>query len=208
MTSIHHLTLEVTNAAAVEDFYFAVFGQRVPLRIRDTEAPSSGFRGFTLGVDVAGPASVDSLYARAITSGAKAVKPPRKQVWGGYSGVVHTPDGTVCKVATTAKRDEGRADLTVERTVLLLGVLDVKSSKQFYMDHGLTVDKSYGGKYVEFAAGDGAVTLGLYKRAGLAREFGVPAEGTGSHRLSIGCDAASFTDPDGFSWTSTDVVGG
>lgn len=29
---------------------------------------------------------------------------------------------------------------------------------------------------------------------------GVSAEGSGAHRVVIGCDAGSFTDPDGFMW--------
>jgi hypothetical protein len=33
-----------------------------------------------------------------------------------------------------------------------------------------------------------------------AKDVGVPADGTGSHRLTIGGDAGAFTDPDGFAW--------
>ena len=35
-------------------------------------------------------------------------------------------------------------------------------------------------------------------RGALAKDAGVPPEGTGSHRIAIGGDAGSFTDPDGF----------
>ena len=41
---------------------------------------------------------------------------------------------------------------SVDAVVLLMGVEDVKASKQFYVDRGLTVAKSLGGKYVEFDA--------------------------------------------------------
>jgi hypothetical protein len=34
----------------------------------------------------------------------------------------------------------------------------------------------------------------------LAKDAGVPLEGSGSHRLAIGGDAGSFTDPDWFEW--------
>lgn len=200
MTSIDHVILEVTDASAAEEFYVAAFGRDTPVRIRASDAASTGFRGFTLGVDVAGPTSVDKVFAQALAAGATAVKQPKKQLWGGYSGVLRAPDDTIWKVATAAKKDDGGVDLTIKRTVLLLGVADVKASKRFYVDHGLIVAKSYGGKYVEFEAGDGTVTLGLYKRGGLAKEFGVSAEGTGSHRLAIGCDGAPFTDSDGFVW--------
>ena len=34
----------------------------------------------------------------------------------------------------------------------------------------------------------------------LAKDAGVAPEGSGAHRLAIGGDAGSFTDPDGFEW--------
>jgi catechol 2,3-dioxygenase-like lactoylglutathione lyase family enzyme len=84
--------------------------------------------------------------------------------------------------------------------VLLLGVADMAASKRFYVDHGLTVAKSFGRKYVEFATESSPVKLALYGRGALAKDAGVPPEGTGSHRLVIGSDAGPFTDPDGFGW--------
>lgn len=84
--------------------------------------------------------------------------------------------------------------------MLQLGVEDVSASKQFYINHGLTVAKSYGRKYLELDTGP--VKLSLNKRAALAKTAGVPAEGAGSHRLSISSDAGAFTDPDGFVWDS------
>ena len=59
-------------------------------------------------------------------------------------------------------------------------------------------NKSYGSKYVQFARGDSAITLGLYGRKALAKDAGVPMEGDGSRRLTIVTDGAAFTDPDGF----------
>ena len=55
-------------------------------------------------------------------------------------------------------------------------------------------------QYVEFDAGTGPVTLGLLKRRALAKDAGVPAEGSGSHRLTIVGDPGAITDPDGFVW--------
>jgi len=83
--------------------------------------------------------------------------------------------------------------------VLLLGAEDVRASKRFCTGHGLAVAKSFG-KYVEFATPSSPVKLALYGRRALAKDAGVPTEGSGSHRLSIGGDAGSFTDPDGFEW--------
>jgi hypothetical protein len=200
MSSIDHVTLEVADAAASADFYSAVFGLGPEVRVRSSQTPTTGFRGFTLGLDVAGPSSVDKMVDAAIDAGATPLKPAKKQFWGGYSGVVQVPDGTIWKVATTAKRDTGPAAAGIERVVLLLGVADVAASKRYYIDQGFVVTKSFGSNYVEFEAGSGAVTLGLYKRAGLAKEFGVSPDGTGSHRLAIGSAAGPFTDPDGFAW--------
>jgi hypothetical protein len=85
--------------------------------------------------------------------------------------------------------------------VLLLGVEDVKASKRFYVEQGLTVGKSFGGKYAEFTAdASSPVKLALYKRVGLAKDLGVADDGTGSHRVVLGSSAGSFTDPDGFAW--------
>ena len=61
------------------------------------------------------------------------------------------------------------------------------------------VGKSFG-SYVDFATPSSPIGLGLYKRRALAKVAGVPAEGTGSHRVQLNADAGSFTDPEGFAW--------
>jgi predicted lactoylglutathione lyase len=170
------------------------------VRLRASEAPSTGFRGFTLALTVSGPATVDSFVAAAVDAGATVLKPATKSLWG-YGGVVQAPDGTIWKIATSAKKDTGPATREIDEVVLLLGVEDVKATKQFYVDRGLTVAKSFGGKYAEFASGgSGPVKLALYKRRGLAKDLGVPADGAGSHRVVLGGTADTFTDPDGFAW--------
>jgi catechol 2,3-dioxygenase-like lactoylglutathione lyase family enzyme len=82
--------------------------------------------------------------------------------------------------------------------VLLLGVADVAASKRFYVEHGVEVAKSFGRKYVQFDTG--RVKLALYGRGALAKDAGVSPDGTGSHRIVIGGDSGSFSDPDGFAW--------
>jgi hypothetical protein len=77
----------------------------------------------------------------------------------------------------------------------------VAASKRFYVDRGFPVAKSYGRRYVEFDTGP--ITLTLNKRPGLAKVAGVSADGTGSHRLTVGSDAGPFTDPDGFVWVAS-----
>jgi hypothetical protein len=116
---------------------------------------------------------------------------------------VQAPDGTIWKVATSAKKDTGPATRQVDQIVLLLGAEDVAASKRFYVEHGLAVAKSFGRKYVEFAAPSSPIKLGLYGRRALAKDAGVAPDGTGSHRLVIGSEAGSFTDPDGFAWEAT-----
>lgn len=200
MTAIESVTLEVPEPAAAEAFYTAAFGLGDKVRVRASHSPTTGFRGFTLSLLVSQPSTVDSLISTALAGGATTLKPAKKQFWGGYSGVVRAPDGTIWKVATSAKKDTGPATRDVDGIALILGVADMGGSKRYYVDHGLSVAKSFGSKYAEFDAEAGAIKLALYKRSGLAKDAGVPPEGTGSHRLVVGSDAGPFTDPDGFTW--------
>ena len=71
----------------------------------------------------------------------------------GYGGGVLAPDGTIWTVASSSRKDTGPATRQIESIVLQLGVTDVAASKQFYLDHGLTVTKSYGIRYVELDTG-------------------------------------------------------
>jgi hypothetical protein len=105
-------------------------------------------------------------------------------------------------VASSAKKDTGPAIQRIDDVVLQLGVADVSASKRFYVDHGLTVTKSFGRRYVEFAEPSDPIKLALLKRPALAKAAGVPPDGTGSHRIIVGGRAA-FTDPDGFTWEET-----
>ena len=201
MISIDSVTLDVNDLDAADAFYTAAFDVGARVRLRAAHAPTAGFRGFTLSLLVSQRASVDSLIATALDAGATSLKPAARQLWGGYSGVARAPDGTIWKVATSAKKDAGPATRRIDQIVLLLGVADMPATKQFYVDRGLEVAKSYGRKYVEFAGPttDG-IKLALYGHKALAKDAGVAADGTGSHRLAIGSDAGSFTDPDGFTW--------
>jgi len=206
MTSIESVTLEVADPTAAHRFYTTAFGLGSQVRLRASEAPTTGFRGFTLSLTVSQPATVSSLIDSALEAGATSLKPVSKSLWG-YGGVVQAPDGTIWKVATSAKKDTGPATREIEEIVLLLGAEDVKASKQFYVDQGLAVAKSFGGKYVEFAAAESSpVKLALYKRRALAKDVGVPADGTGSHRLVLGSSAGPFTDPDGFAWEAASLA--
>ncbi|MDR3079561.1 MAG: glyoxalase [Streptomyces sp.] len=203
MTSIESVTLEVADPTAANRFYTTVFGLGSRVRLRAGEAPTAGFRGFTLSLTVSQPATVKGFIVAALDAGATSLKPASKSLWG-YGGVVQAPDGTIWKVATSSKKDTAPATREIDEIVLLLGVEDVKASRQFYVEQGLAVAKSFGSKYVEFAATESSpVKLALYKRHALAKDAGVPADGTGSHRITLGSAARPFTDPDGFTWEAT-----
>jgi catechol 2,3-dioxygenase-like lactoylglutathione lyase family enzyme len=199
MTSIESVTLEVPDPADANAFYAAAFGLDTQVGLRASEAPTTGFRGFTLSLVVSQPATVDGLIGAALDAGATPLKPAKKGFWG-YGGVVRAPDGAIWKVATSSKKDTGPATRHIDEIVLLLGVADVAASKRFYLDRGLTVARSFGRRYVEFATPASHVKLALYGRRALAKDAGLPPDGTGSHRIVIGSDAGAFTDPDGFAW--------
>jgi catechol 2,3-dioxygenase-like lactoylglutathione lyase family enzyme len=202
MTSIEYITIEVADPTPAKRFYTAALGLETQVRVRATEAPTSGFRGFTLSLVVSQPATVNGLIGAALDAGAAVLKPAAKSLWG-YGGVVLGPDGTVVTVASSAKKDTGPATRQIDDIVLQLGVADVAASRRFYVDRGLAVAKSYGRRYVQFGPASSPVTLALYKLRALAKVAGVAPDGTGSHRLVIGSDAGPFTDPDGFTWEPT-----
>ncbi|HEV2980910.1 MAG TPA: hypothetical protein VGX51_05730 [Solirubrobacteraceae bacterium] len=199
MTAIDSITLEVPDPSAASAFLLAAFGLDAQVQLRASQAPTSGFRGFTLSLVVSQPANVDALVDAAVAAGATALKPVKKTFWG-YGGVVSAPDGTIWKVASSNKKDTGPATRQIDEIVLLLGVSDVIATKRLYVERGLEVARSFGRKYVEFAGASSAVRLALYGRRALAKDAGVSPEGGGSHRIAINSDAGPFTDPDGFAW--------
>ncbi|MFE6610766.1 glyoxalase [Amycolatopsis sp. NPDC057786] len=201
MNFIDAITLEVADTEAAERFYTTAFGLGSELRLRASQEPSTGFRGYTLSLTVSQPANADALIDAAVAAGATVIKPATKSMWG-YGGTVRAPDGAIWKIATSAKKNTAPAAREFDAIVLLLGVADVAASKKFYVEHGLTVGKSFGRVYVEFESGSSPVKLALYKRKALAKDAGVSPEGTGSHRIAI-CGAAPFTDLDGFVWETS-----
>jgi hypothetical protein len=202
VTSIQSVTLEVADPVAASRFYSAAFDLGTRLELRASEVPTTGFRAFTLSLVVSQPATVDELVGAALDAGATPLKPTKKSLWG-YGGVVQAPDGTIWKVATSSKKNTGPGTREIDEIVLLLGVADVAESKQFYVDRGLTVGRSFGRAYVEFATT--GIKLALYKRRALAKDAGVSLDGTGSHRIAIVSEAGPFTDPNGFPWEAARI---
>ena len=70
MTSISSLTLEVPDPRAATTFYADAFGLDGQLGLRACEAPTTGFRSFTISLVVSQPATVDALVGNALASGA------------------------------------------------------------------------------------------------------------------------------------------
>ncbi|MER5276280.1 glyoxalase [Streptomyces sp. NPDC002809] len=204
MTSIEALTLEVADTAAAHDFY-AALGLDTRVGLRSSDAPTTGFRGFSLSLTMPQPADVRGFVDAALDAGATTLKPATKSFWG-YGGVVRAPDGTIWKIATSAKKDTAPATGQIDQMVLLLGTESVTASKRFYVERGLTVAKSFGSKYVEFDTQGSPVKLALYGRRALAKDVGVPVDGTGSHRLALVGGTGAFTDPDGFGWEAASLT--
>ncbi len=194
MVSIDFLILDAPEAEAARRFYSAM-GLEKCVQLRAAAAPTGGFRGYTLSLITAQPENVDSFTSGALEAGATSLKPAAKSLWG-YGSVLRAPDGTILTIASSAKKDTAPASQKVDDVVLQLGVADVAVSKDFYVEHGFSVSKSYGRKYVEFATG--TIQLTLNARRSLAKTVGTSADGTGSHGLTIATDAGPFTDPDGF----------
>ena len=205
MPAIDAVILEAADSAAAESFYADAFGLGDRLRMRTSQAPTTGFRGYLLSLVVSQPANVDALISAALDGGATVLKPAKTGFWG-YGGVIQAPDGAIWKIATSEKKNTGPTSREIDAFVLLLGVDDIKATKRFYVNQGLTVAKSFGSKYVEFDTGSSAVKLALYTRRAAAKDAGISPEGTGSRRIAISTSAgADFTDPDGLVWEGATV---
>lgn len=200
MTTIEYITLEVDEPTAADRFYAQALGLGKLVRVRASDAPTTGFRGYTLSLIVSQPANANALIDAAVDAGATVLKPATKSLWG-YGGVVQAPDGTVVTVASSSKKDTGPVSRQIDDIVLQLGSADVAASKQFYVERGLAVAKSFGRRYVEFDSGP--IKFTLNKRRSLAKTAGISDDGTGSHRIAFGSEAGPFTDPDGFAWEAT-----
>lgn len=201
--TIESLTLDVLDPAPSQAFYETALGVGGQVHARATDAPCTGFRGFTISLVVGQPSTVDSLQETALAGGAKSLKPAHKGLWG-YGAVVQDADGVVWKLATSAKKDKGPATRRIDDLVLLIGAADMGATKRFYIEHGLTVKRSFPGRYVEFDAPTGGIKLALYPgRAGLAKDAGVCPDGDGSHGIAVNSGAGRFSDPDGFVWETS-----
>src|SRR5262245_25003234 len=119
MNNIDTITLQVADTQATANFYKSAFGEDLPLDFQTSEDPTSGFRGFSISLVVSQPSTVHALVDAAVAGGATTLKPAAKSFWG-VGGVVRAPDGTIWKIATSAKKDTDAADRRIDEVVLLI----------------------------------------------------------------------------------------
>ena len=199
MTSIESIILEVPDPAAAEHFYAAAFGlgdrlRRAPRRRPDQRLPR------VHGVPRGRPAEhVDSLIGTAVHARRDDAQARQEELLG-LRRRGAAPDGAIWKIATSAKKNTGPATREVDDVVLLLGVAMSRRANSSTSTAAWPSRESFGSKYVEFDAADSPVKLALYGRRAAAKDAGVPADGTGAHRIVIIGAGGPFTDPDGFAW--------
>lgn len=196
MTTITSLTLGAADVAATSAVCRAL-GVADRIGATASTEPTKGFRGYAISLVAASPGHVDALASAALDAGASVLQPAAKSFWG-YGAILTSADGAIWKLASSSKKDTGPAEATFDDIVLLLGVDDVKASKQFFVSQGFQAGRSFGGKYAEFPDTDGGITLALYPRKAAAKEVGMDPARSGSHRLTVGTDGPAFTDPDGY----------
>src|SRR5690348_16134281 len=121
MAVIELVTIEVADTTVAEPFYTAAFETDGRVRVRESQASTTGFRGFTMSLVVSQPATADGFIDRARDAGAEVLKPAAKSLWG-YGGGVQAPDGTIRTVASSSKKDTGPATRQIDAIVLQLGV--------------------------------------------------------------------------------------
>ncbi|WP_220448006.1 VOC family protein [Nonomuraea diastatica] len=159
---------------------------------------TSGFRGYLLTYTVNQPTEVRTLMDAAVRGGAEVVKPARKALFGSFSGVFRAPDGALWKLAAATGKDTGpaaEAPLPAETTVIL-GVATPKASRAFYEALGMTADRDYGNKYIDFHPAKAAARLCLMERGVLARDAGTGKDGDGFPAMVLTHTAESRADVD------------
>ena len=76
-----------------------LFGRDALARDQGRPGAALGTGAITLAQNFPSRADVDVAFARALSAGAKSLKPPQEVFWGGYSGYFADPDGHVWEVA-------------------------------------------------------------------------------------------------------------
>jgi catechol 2,3-dioxygenase-like lactoylglutathione lyase family enzyme len=93
------VTFFPTVGAALSLFGIADLAADADLPADAAPAVSTGFRGFSLAINLESREAVDAAFATAEAAGARIVKAPRAADWGGYSGYFADPDGHLWEIA-------------------------------------------------------------------------------------------------------------
>lgn len=159
---------------------------------------TSGFRGYLLTYIVNQPTEVKALMDAAVHSGAEVLKPAKKALFGSFSGVFRAPDGAIWKLAAATNKDTGPAAETPlpTETTVILGVSAPKASKVFYEALGMTVDRDYGNKYIDFHPAKAATRLCLMEHGVLVRDAGTTKDGDGFRSMVFTHTAESREEVD------------
>ncbi|MDV8022029.1 glyoxalase [Rhodococcus sp. IEGM 1330] len=224
--SLDSIQLGSSDPQRARAFYASALQASDVVRVGDFDEKPSGYQGYTVSYIVEQPTEVRSVLAAAEQAGATVVKPAKKMLFGAFSGVFLAPDGSFWKVAAPTKKDTGPALDSPKPTeiAVLLGVSEPKASKKFYEALGMTTDRDYGNKYIDFAPAHSACRLGLMTVDALAKDSGAEKGSVGARNVvleyrtasrdeadtilrtaeSAGGQAVSdsrFTDPDGYVWS-------
>lgn len=187
----------------------ALYGTEALAADADAEPETSGFRGYVLNCTVNQPSEVEALLDAAARSGAKVLKPPKKMLFAGFSAVFQAPDGAVWKVAAATRKNTGPAGEppVPTETIAILGVADPEAAKAFYTALGMTVDRDYGNKFIDFRLTPGTCRLGLMPRKALAKDAGVDEDGAGFRAAVFNCRAESREEVDALLATAASAGG-
>ena len=161
------------------------------------ETETSQFPGYVVTYALAQPVDVQAVMDAARRAGAEVLKPAKKALFGSFSGSFRAPDGSVWKVAADSDKNTGPAAAAPRPTEIsiILGVKDAKASRKFYQALGMTTDRDYGSKYIDFHPSDGAVRLCLMPRTALAKDVGIDNSGDGVSAMVLGhCAAGDDVD--------------
>jgi hypothetical protein len=199
MASIESVTLDVADLTAANRFYTGAFGLGTQVRLRASEAPTTGFRGFTLSLTVSQPATVNGLIGAALDAGATSLKPAAKS-FGATAASYEPRTGLSGRSRRRRRRTPARPPGRSTRSC------SCWEPRTWPRASGSTLTAAWPWRRA-LAASTSSSPLrrvpsswALYGRRAAAKDAGVSPEGTGSHRLMVGSDAGPFTDPDGFAW--------
>ncbi|WP_146115401.1 VOC family protein [Microbacterium sp. MYb62] len=191
------------------------------LRLEPGAGAAEGFPGFVVTYILAQPGEVRAVMEAAARHGAEILKPAKKALFGSFAGSFRSPDGVIWKLASQSNKDTTAPSPSPKplETTVILGVSDPKKSVPFYVALGMTKDRDYGSKYIDFLPEEGSVRLCLMQSPVLAKDVGHRGRRVDTPPLTlvrrstvtdggaatpVDGDAETVTDPDGFRWAASD----